>query len=127
MADANQIAVPEARAFRSDDRVLLLKIPAVESLAALGRILSHGVLVALGTRGEVDLARQSLLEFDNVMFVEGDSEHIPWRDSYFSKVVAPPGSSPTAEVARVLAPGGTILRPPPPGTLRGDPTHKTVR
>ena len=119
MPDTDAIAVPDASAFRADDRVLLLSIPKIESLAALGRILARGVLVALGNRDEVDLARQSLADFENIMFVEGDAEHIPWRDSYFSKVVAPAGSSPTAEVARVLAPGGTILRPPATSNAEG--------
>ena len=40
-------------AYRADDRVLLLAIPAERELAALARILIRGSVVALGTAEEV--------------------------------------------------------------------------
>jgi hypothetical protein len=99
--------VPE---FRADDRVLLLHIPAADSIALLARILSRGVLVALGTDEEVDRARQAFADFDNVMFVEASSGTIPWRDSFFTKVIG----EKTPEVLRVLAPGGEVSEPSNP-------------
>ncbi len=100
---------------RSDDRVLLLALPSTEELAAMARILMHGVVVGLGDVAEVDAARKSLAEFDNVMFVEALPDHIPWRDAYFTKVIMPPHlesslRSAAAELHRVLAPGGEIVR-----------------
>lgn len=75
----------------------------------------NGVLVAIGTREEVDVARQSMAEFDNAMFIEADPQRIPWRDAFFTKIVVPPHMemflrSAGGELHRVLAPGGEILR-----------------
>ncbi len=99
--------------FRADDRVLLLAIPSQHELAALARLLMRGVLVALGTREEVDQARAALADFDNTMFLEGRPDQIPWRESYFSKILVPPHMesilrSAAPELHRVLAPGGEI-------------------
>jgi hypothetical protein len=102
-------------AIRSDDRVLLLAIPHRDELAALARVLMQGVLVALGTREEVDEAREAMADFDNAMFVEASTDRIPWRDAYFSKILVPPQLEPllrpfASELDRVLAPGGQIVR-----------------
>lgn len=100
---------------RADDRVLLLAIPAKAELALLARVLSNGVLVAIGTREEVDTAREWMAEFDNTMFVEADPQQIPWRDAYFTKIVVPPQMefavrSAASELNRLLAPNGEIIR-----------------
>ncbi|MDQ2775562.1 MAG: class I SAM-dependent methyltransferase [Acidobacteriota bacterium] len=100
---------------RSDDRVLLLAIPHRDELAGLARVLMQGVLVALGTREEVDQAREAMADFDNVMFVEALADKIPWRDAYFTKILVPPHLEPLlgafgSELDRVLAPGGEIVR-----------------
>lgn len=104
-----------AAALRSDDRVLLLAIPSQADLAAIARVLMNGVLVALGDRDEVDRARQSMSEFENVMFVDASPEHIPWREAYFSKILVPPHLESliphiAPELDRILAPGGEIVR-----------------
>jgi hypothetical protein len=98
-------------AFRADDRVLLLAVPALDTVVALARILSHGVLVAMAPRDVVDQGRQALSEFENVMFIEIEGQRIPWRDAYFTKIVADEEWSTNVDVARVLAPGGEIIAP----------------
>lgn len=102
-------------AFRSDDRVLLLAIPAPADLAAIARVLIRGVLVALGTGDEVDEARRSLADFENVMFLDASPEQIPWREAYFTKILVPPHLESllpqiATELHRVLAPGGEIVK-----------------
>jgi hypothetical protein len=96
---------------RSDDRVLCLTMPSLREIAAIGRILSSGCLVAIGTRDEVDEARRTLSEFDNLMFVESAGGSIPWRDAFFTKILAPPRMREAfgTELQRVLAPGGEIV------------------
>lgn len=99
---------------RADDRVLLLHIPLPEQTAAVARVLMKGVLVAIGSRPEVDRARATFAEFDNVMFVEADPTRIPWRDAYFTKIVVAPHleslmRTASSEWNRVLAPGGKIV------------------
>jgi hypothetical protein len=97
-----------------DDRVLCLTIPPLREAAAIGRTLSAGCLVALGTKEEVDEARRALSELDNLMFVESAGSSIPWRDAFFTKIVVPHEMKPLAatfgnELHRVLAPGGEII------------------
>lgn len=101
-----------AARLRADDRVLALSIPHVDTIAALGRILSAGVLVGIGNREDVDEARRVLSDFDNVMLIERDQDRIPWRDGYFSKILATGDLSPAleAECLRVLAADGEIVR-----------------
>jgi len=103
-----------AAAFRSDDRVLLLAIPSRADLAAIARVLMTGVLVALGDADEVDAARQSMADFENVMFLDASPGQIPWREAYFTKILVPPHLESllpniSAELHRVLAPEGEII------------------
>jgi hypothetical protein len=100
--------------FRQDDRVLLLAIPSRNELAGIARVLTSGVLVAVGTREEVDSARASMVEFENVMFIEARPDQIPWREAYFTKIIVPVHLEPVvepagAELRRLLAPGGVLL------------------
>jgi hypothetical protein len=104
-----------ANGLRADDRVLLVSVLPVQEMAALARILMRGSLLVLGNRDEVDEGRRHLSEFDNVMFVEGDPDHVPWRGGYFTAIVIPPGMQasvrPSApELTRVLAPEGRLLQ-----------------
>jgi len=94
---------------RADDQVLLLTIPEPAVLAALARILVRGVVVAMGPPEFVDQARQALAEFDNVMLLDTDPARIPWRDGYFTKIVAPSGAEPSSEWRRVLSADGEII------------------
>ena len=101
-------------ALRSDDRVLLLAIPSRADLAVIARVLMGGVLVALGNAEEVDAARQSMADFENVMFLNASPEQIPWRDAYFTKILVPPHLASllphiAPELHRVLAPEGQIV------------------
>jgi hypothetical protein len=99
---------------RSDDRVLSLSVLPVPEIAAIARILMSGCFVALGSADEVADARRALSEFDNVMFVDATPAQIPWRESFFTKILVPPHLTSLAhsfanEVHRVLAPGGEII------------------
>lgn len=99
---------------QADDRVLFLSIPSDEELAATARILMRGTVVAIGGLDELDRARKTFSDFDNIMFVEADPSQIPWRDHYFTKIVVPPQFEPirtalAPELARLLADGGEIL------------------
>ena len=100
---------------RADDRVLLLAIPSKTELASMARVLMKGVLMALGEGKEIRAARESMAEFDNVMFLDAQPDQIPWREAYFTKIIVPPHLESlmpyaAAELHRVLAPGGQIVR-----------------
>ncbi len=102
-------------AYRADDRVLLLAIPAEQELAALARILMRGIVVALGTAEEVAAARERLGEFTNVMLLDAPPDRIPWRGAGFSKIVVPRQYERilpqlAGELDRLLSPGGEIVR-----------------
>jgi hypothetical protein len=101
-------------AFRADDRVLLLAIPARQELAALARILIRGTVVALGTTEEVAEGRALFAEFENVMLLDAGPDNVPWHAAAFTKIVVPhqyerilPQLS--AELDRLLAQGGEIV------------------
>ena len=99
----------------AEDRVLLLAIASKDELVTMARQLTRGVLVAIGSRDEVDQARESMAEYENAMFVEAAPDRIPWREAYFTKVVIPPHLDLMVrqmgpELHRVLAPGGAIVR-----------------
>ena len=101
-------------AYRADDRVLLLAIPAEQELAALARILIRGSVVALGTAEEVVAARPHFVEFDNIMLLDAPPDRIPWRAAAFTKIVVPHQYERilpylASELDRLLAPGGEIV------------------
>lgn len=102
------------KAYRADDRVLLLAIPAEQELAALARILIRGSVVALGTADEVSAARSRFAEFDNIMLLDAPPDHVPWRAAAFTKIVVPHQYERilpylARELDRLLAPGGEII------------------
>lgn len=99
---------------QADDRVLFLAIPPAREVARVAAALESGLLVALGTREEVDDARASSNTRDNVMFIEARPDAVPWQESYFTKIVVPPQlesllRNAGAELHRLLAPGGEII------------------
>jgi hypothetical protein len=100
---------------KADDRVLLLGIPPTNELTSIARALINGVVVALGDRDEVRAGCAAMAEFTNVMFLEALPDQIPWREAYFTKIVVPPHLETLlphagAELHRVLAPGGQIVK-----------------
>ena len=66
----------------------------------------------------VRLARRLAMEIENLMFVTGSPEQVPWQESFFTVVVseAPPDDWPRAvrEIFRVTAPGGRVWIASPP-------------
>jgi len=66
-------------------------------------------------------ARRLAVEIENLMFVSGSPEGVPWQESFFTVVVseAPPDDWPRAlrEIFRVTAPDARvyIMNPPPEG------------
>ncbi len=101
-------------AFRADDRVLLLAIPAKQELAALARILIRGIVVALGTTEEVAEARPFFDDFENIMLLDAAPDKIPWHGAGFSKIVVPHQYERilpylAQDLDRLLAPGGEVI------------------
>lgn len=92
-----------------DSRVLLLLIPDPGVVDELAAALTEGLIVCAGAREEVYAARARHRERENVMFVEGSADEIPWRDGFFTALFGP-DSSPSPEGRRVLAPGGVYLK-----------------
>ncbi len=89
-------------------RVLVTKLPEPGRLRALAESLEGGALVGLGTRDEVYDARRVCADLDHVMFVEGSREEIPWAEAWFDVILDPEPDAPTAEMLRVLKPGGVV-------------------
>ena len=96
---------------RIDDRVLLLAIPEPAVVANLAAQLTRGLLVAIGSAGEIADARVAARDLENVMFVPAAPEEIPWRDRFFTKAIAfgPLSDAARREVRRVLAETGELL------------------
>lgn len=92
-----------------DDRILLITIPDLPFLRSLAMRAPLGLVVGLGEDGEVRSARKALADLDNVMFVPmpGDGS-IPWREEFFSRVIAPLHREAEPEMLRVLVPGGRV-------------------
>ncbi len=89
-------------------RVLVTKLPEAGRLRALADSLKGGALVGLGTREEIYAARRVCADMDHVMFVEGSREEIPWAEAWFDVILDPAPEAPTAEMLRVLKPGGEV-------------------
>ena len=100
---------------KSDDRVLIFSIAGLEYLQELAGQLPNGLLVGIGNPDDVAAARRALASAENVMFHAASPDEIPWRDAYFTVVIAPLPRDPLAEseIRRVLAPDGVIHLLPP--------------
>lgn len=87
----------------SDDRVL-----AFVPVAQLAEVASRAALVVgMVEAGAVADARAALRDHANAMIVPSDPDGaIPWKDEFFSVVYAPSVTEPSAEMLRVLMPGG---------------------
>ena len=89
-------------------QVLITSLDDLSSLAQLAAALSQGSLVGLGSAGQVRAARRECAAFDNVMFVTGSRDDIPWRTGWFTLILDADPLLPTPEMLRVLAPNGSI-------------------
>lgn len=93
---------------RPNDRVLLLTLPPPEEIREIARQLPAGLLVGVLEREAMYEARRILRDVANVMITPAEADGgIPWRDEFFSVIYAPDAAEPSAEIMRVLAPGGT--------------------
>ncbi|HXE90269.1 MAG TPA: methyltransferase domain-containing protein [Terriglobales bacterium] len=76
----------------------------------------HGQVVGLDISDEmVRRARAASREFENIMYVWGSAEQIPWEENYFDKVLSvesfyyyPDQERALAELFRVMAPRGRL-------------------
>lgn len=91
----------------ASDRVLVVGLARREELAAWASRCS--LLVGVGGEDDVYAARRECAHLDNVMFAVGGRAGIPWRDQYFSLILDTEGGEPTAQMRRVLAPGGRVI------------------
>lgn len=94
-----------------DDKALLTTLDDFTPIGTLASQLTRGSLVALGTEEQVWEARRRFADLDNVMFTAGGRDEIPWRTQTFSLILDLNPDEPTAEMTRVLAPGGRINEP----------------
>jgi hypothetical protein len=94
---------------QADDRVLLLALPPAEELLAIASTLTEGLLVGLAPAEQVHEARKTVADYENTMFAPADPEGvIPWRDHFFTVIVAPQLDDVTDEIRRVLVAGGSV-------------------
>lgn len=91
-------------------RVLLTSLASRARLREWAQAVSGGALVGLGHEEEVRAARRECAGLDNVLFVLGHRGEIPWAEAWFDVIVDEEPGPPTAEMRRVLAPGGRVLR-----------------
>ncbi|GEM_PF-2321046 len=93
------------------DRVLVTSLEERGFLRAWAEEVREGALVGLGSDEQVRAARREMAEFDHVMFIVGSRDEVPWQEAWFSVIVDVAAGEPTAEMLRVLAPGGRIEGP----------------
>jgi hypothetical protein len=90
----------------ASDRVLVLSFREPGAV----RMLTRGeALVGVGTAEEVRAARREFADLDNVMFVTGSRDEIPWQARWFTLIVDAEGGAATEAMLRVLAEGGRIV------------------
>lgn len=92
-----------------DDRVLIVGIPDPGVVSDIARRLTRGLLVTIGGDDDVRAARKAARHLDNVMFVPGSPDELPWRDGFFTVAIDtvghwPDGEKVAKEIARVTAP-----------------------
>lgn len=90
----------------STERVLILSLAETSGI----RKLAQGeVLVGVGTAEQVRTARREFADLDNVMFVTGSRDEIPWQARWFTLIVDAPGEPPTVAMLQALAEDGRIV------------------
>ena len=101
------------------DRVLHLGFGDGSATCDLARRASTGLALGVDPSEEtVRRARRLAVEIENLMFVTGSPEEVPWQEDFFSLVVseAPPAdwSRAAREIFRVAAHGGRVWVASPP-------------
>jgi hypothetical protein len=92
-----------------DDRVLILGLAPADTMRSLATRVRRGILVGIGSEPGIYEARRALADLDNVMFVPAAERlEIPWRDEFFTKVIALEYAESGPEMLRVLVPGGAL-------------------
>jgi ubiquinone/menaquinone biosynthesis C-methylase UbiE len=107
---------------RPGERVLDLGCGAGWATRLLARLVGdgprgHGQVVGLDISDEmIRRARATSREFENIMFVWGSAEKIPWEENYFDKVLSvesfyyyPDQDRALNELFRVMAPRGRLF------------------
>ncbi len=107
---------------RSGERVLDLGCGAGWATRLLARLVGegpqgHGQVVGLDISDEmVRRARAASRDFENVMFVHGSAQQIPWEENFFDKVLSvesfyyyPDQDRVLHELFRVMAPRGRLF------------------
>lgn len=106
-------------ALRQGERVLDLGCGAGWATRLLARAVEGGPGMAVGQDISDEMiarARAASTDVENVLFVAGAADEIPWRDEYFEKVLSiesfyyyPDQEGVLRELYRVLAPGGALF------------------
>jgi len=107
---------------RPGERVLDLGCGAGWATRLLARLVSegpqgHGQVVGIDVSDQmIRRARAASTEFDNVMFVWGSAERLPWEENFFDKVLSvesfyyyPDQDRALNELFRVMAPRGRLF------------------
>jgi len=106
-------------ALHQGERVLDLGCGAGWATRLLARAVEGGPGMAVGQDISDEMiarARAAATDVENVLFVVGAADEIPWRDEYFEKVLSiesfyyyPDQEAVLRELYRVLAPGGSLF------------------
>ncbi len=112
---------------RANDRILVLGIGDGSLARQLARRVADGLVLGVDPSDDaVRQARRQSVELDNVMFVLGSAQEIPWREDFFSLLVADAatleGAEPAVavrEIIRVMARTGRVAVTGVPGEWPG--------
>lgn len=102
---------------RRDDRSIDLGCGSGWATRWLARLAPNGLAVGVDISDEmVRLARRLSVEIENVMFVPGSADQIPWQEDFFSVLLSvesafywPEPDRAAGEIFRVMAPGGRVF------------------
>ena len=100
-----ELVIPLMR-IAPNDRILHLGSGDGSATRQLARMAHNGLAVGVDPSDDsVRLARRLSAEIDNLMFVLGSPDQIPWQGDFFTKVLCLERTD-GGDVFRVLAPGG---------------------